>query len=73
VQATKIVSLLETYITKELFYCGGKYCRSTGKEIVKVAVNTGQKKPKSSEPHRVDACVRAPCMRCWDDCIVPRL
>jgi len=40
VQATKIVSLLETYITKELFYCG----RSTGKEIVKVAVNTGQKK-----------------------------
>jgi len=25
VQATKIVSLLETYITKELFYCGGKY------------------------------------------------
>jgi len=38
VQATKIVSLLETYITKEPFYCGGKYRRSTGKEIVKVAV-----------------------------------
>jgi len=50
VQATKIVSLLETYITKELFYCGGKYRRSTCKEIVKAAVNTGQKKkPKSSE------------------------
>jgi len=29
VQATKIVSLLESYITKELFYCGGKYRRST--------------------------------------------
>jgi len=62
VQATKIVSLLETYITKELFHCGGKYRRSTGKEIVKVAANTGQKKrSKSSEPCRcVGACaVRA--------------
>jgi len=50
VQATKIVSLLETYITKELFCCGGKHRRSTGKEISKVAVDTGQKKkPKSSE------------------------
>jgi len=65
-QATKIVSLLKTYITKELLYCGGKYRRSTGKEIVKVAVNTGQKKkPKSSEPC-VDVCLHAPCavVRC---------
>jgi len=57
VQATKIVSLLETYITKELFYCGGKYRHSKAKEIVKVAVNTGQKKPKAV--NRVDACVHA--------------
>jgi len=58
VQATKIVSLFETYIIKVLFYCGGKYRRSTGKKVVKVAVNTGQKKkPKSSEPCRcVCAC-----------------
>jgi len=64
VQATKIVSLLETYITKELFYCGGKYRRSTGKEIVKVGVNTGQKKkPKSSEPCRcVYACMHRVCI-----------
>jgi len=58
VQATKIVSLLETYITKELFYCGGKYRHSEAKEIVKVAVNTGQKK-KPKAVNRVDACVHA--------------
>jgi len=61
VQATKTVSLLETYITKELFYCGGKYRRSTDKEIVKVAANGGQKKkPKSSEPCRCE-CACAVC------------
>ena len=62
-QATKIVSLLETYITKELFYCGGKHRRSTGKEISKVAVDTGQKK-KLKAVNCVDACAHAPCVRC---------
>jgi len=49
----------------ELFHCGGKYRRSTGKETVKVAVNTGQKnKPKSSEPCRcVCVCVMRALLR----------
>jgi len=63
VQATKIVSLLETYITKELFYCGGKYRRSTGKELLKWRqILAKRRNPKAV--NRVDACVRAPCMRC---------
>jgi len=61
VQSTKIVSLLETYITKALLYCGGKYRRSSGKQIAKVAVNSGQKKKPTKAVNRVDACVRAPC------------
>jgi len=46
-----IVSLM--VVSCHHYYCGSKYRRSTGKEIVKVAVNTGQKKtPKSSEAGR---------------------
>ena len=65
----------EVFCIEELFYCGGKYRRSTGKEIVKVAVNwpTGQKKkPKSNEPCRCVCACAVPALLRWL-CIGPRL